>query len=166
MMFDNYATRAGEASLDALWMKTKVITNNLANVDTPGFKASSVGFEQVLREKSGSLSKNKNGDAGQAQGFDKGQLQAGNSANGDPRAANANNPNLQYQAMTAGSGKGLYRTTVSQHTDTSVRIDENNVSLEKEQTELWKAYAQYSYLLDRVSGNYNSINSAISNSRI
>ncbi len=168
MLFDNYATRAGEASLDALWMKTKVITNNLANVDTPGFKASSVNFEEVLRQKTSNAgARPPYNDPGQLQGADGGQMQAGNSANGDVNAAGANNANLGNQSLNNASARGpLYRTSVTQNTDNSVRIDGNNVQLEKEQTELWKAYAQYSYLLDRVSGHYNSINSAISNSRV
>ena len=162
MLFDNYSTNAAEASLDALWLKTKVISNNLANVDTPGFKASSVNFEQVLRDQSAKLaSRAPYYDPNQQQNMDNNQMQAGNSSNGDPQAAHANNANLG----TRGAG-AMYRTSVSQDNATSVRIDENNVSLEKEQTELWKAYAQYSYLLDRVSGHYNSINSAISNSRV
>ncbi len=166
MLFDTAATNVAEASLDSLWTKTQVIANNMANVDTPGFKASSVTFEQTLSEKSEALAQaTRSGDMHQMQSFDANQMQAGNSANGDPQAANANNANLAY--ATAGDAMGSqYRTTITQHEDTSVRIDENNVDLEKEQTELWKAYAQYSYLVDRVAGHYNSINSAVSNSRV
>ncbi|MDL2252731.1 flagellar basal body protein [Ruminococcaceae bacterium OttesenSCG-928-I18] len=162
MLFDNYSTRAAEASLDSLWLKTKVISNNLANVDTPGFKASSVGFEQVLRNKSESLAaRSPYNDDNQRQNTDANQMQAGNSSNGDPQAVDANNANMGNRGA-----RSFYRTNVTQNDSTNVRIDGNNVSLEKEQTELWKAYAQYSYLLDRVSGHYNSINSAISNSRV
>ncbi len=52
MLFDNHATQTAEASLDALWLKAQVITNNIANVETPGFKASTVTFEEVLRRAS------------------------------------------------------------------------------------------------------------------
>ena len=38
-----------EKSLDALWMKQKVISNNIANADTPGFKSSNVIFEDILK---------------------------------------------------------------------------------------------------------------------
>ncbi len=38
-----------QKSLDALWLKQKVISNNLANIDTPGYKSSSVEFEDILR---------------------------------------------------------------------------------------------------------------------
>ncbi len=166
MLFDTAATNAAQASLDSLWTKTQVIANNMANVDTPGFKSSSVGFEQVLSEKSKAVSQVAlSGDVHQAQTLDVGQMQAGNSANGDPQAAQANNANLGNQLASQDDG-AQYRTTITQQDDRTIRIDGNNVDLEKEQTELWKAYAQYSYLLDRVSGHYNSINSAISNSRV
>lgn len=35
--------------LDASWLKNKVIANNIANIDTPGFKASTVSFESSFK---------------------------------------------------------------------------------------------------------------------
>jgi flagellar basal-body rod protein FlgB len=46
-LFDN--VNLLEKGLDASWLKNKVITNNIANVDTPQFKASHVEFESVFR---------------------------------------------------------------------------------------------------------------------
>ena len=37
-------------SLDALALRQRVTANNVANVDTPGFKASEVRFENVLQQ--------------------------------------------------------------------------------------------------------------------
>jgi len=37
-----------QKSLDALWLRQKVISDNLANMDTPGFKSSGVEFEDIL----------------------------------------------------------------------------------------------------------------------
>jgi flagellar basal-body rod protein FlgB len=39
-----------EISLDALWLKQKVISGNLANIDTPGYKARDVDFEKIFKE--------------------------------------------------------------------------------------------------------------------
>lgn len=39
-----------EKKLDAAALRQKVIANNLANVDTPGFKKSNVEFEDILRQ--------------------------------------------------------------------------------------------------------------------
>lgn len=37
-----------EKALDAAWMKNEVIANNIANVNTPGFKKSYVSFEDQM----------------------------------------------------------------------------------------------------------------------
>lgn len=37
-----------EKALDAAWMKNEVISNNIANVNTPGFKKSYVRFEDEM----------------------------------------------------------------------------------------------------------------------
>ncbi|MFA7572341.1 MAG: flagellar basal body rod protein FlgB, partial [Lutispora sp.] len=40
-----------ERALDAYWVKNEVISNNIANVNTPGYKKYKVNFEEVLSEK-------------------------------------------------------------------------------------------------------------------
>lgn len=37
-----------QKSLDALWLRQKVISDNIANIDTPGYKSKTVAFEQTL----------------------------------------------------------------------------------------------------------------------
>ena len=62
-MFDKIFDNASvlQKGLDASWLKNKVISNNIANVDTPGFKASSVSFESAFKAalKSGELTAKK-----------------------------------------------------------------------------------------------------------
>ncbi len=43
-----------QKSLDALWLRQKVITDIIANNDTPGYKSKSVAFEEVLKKTVGS----------------------------------------------------------------------------------------------------------------
>lgn len=38
-------------SLDYLWKKIEVVNNNLANVDTPGYKKKDVSFEEVFNKR-------------------------------------------------------------------------------------------------------------------
>jgi len=38
-----------EKGIDASWLRNQVISNNIANVDTPGFKSSKVEFESVFK---------------------------------------------------------------------------------------------------------------------
>lgn len=44
--FTNILDKAADAS----WMRENVITNNIANIDTPGYKRQDVDFESVLQK--------------------------------------------------------------------------------------------------------------------
>lgn len=48
-LINDDAMKAARASLDGLSMRQQVISRNLANVDTPGYKAQSVNFEDILQ---------------------------------------------------------------------------------------------------------------------
>ena len=39
-----------DKAADASWMRANVITNNLANIDTPGYKRQDIDFESVLQK--------------------------------------------------------------------------------------------------------------------
>ena len=39
-----------DKAADASWLRNEVLSNNLANIDTPGFKRQDVDFESVLKE--------------------------------------------------------------------------------------------------------------------
>lgn len=43
-----------DKAADASWLRETAITNNLANVDTPGYKRQDVDFESVLKKELGS----------------------------------------------------------------------------------------------------------------
>ena len=49
-----------DKTLDAAWIRNEVISNNIANVDTPGYKSKSVSFEETYRNKLVAASKTKN----------------------------------------------------------------------------------------------------------
>jgi flagellar basal-body rod protein FlgB len=42
-----------EKALDAAWLRNEAISNNIANVNTPGYKRSYVRFEELLSESVG-----------------------------------------------------------------------------------------------------------------
>jgi len=48
MLFDSIDFKAMESSLNMLNVKQQVITNNLANVDTPHYKSQEVSFRDLL----------------------------------------------------------------------------------------------------------------------
>ncbi len=45
-LFTDNAIRAAKLALDGLSMKQGVISNNIANVDTPGYRAQEVDFDK------------------------------------------------------------------------------------------------------------------------
>ena len=47
--------RIMQKSLDALWLRQKVISNNIANIDTPGYKSKRIEFENILNNQLTSL---------------------------------------------------------------------------------------------------------------
>lgn len=49
-MFGNTIALA-QKSLDCLWKKQEVLSNNLANIDTPGYKRQQVSFEDEFRSR-------------------------------------------------------------------------------------------------------------------
>ena len=49
-MFKSLSFKAMESSLDALWIKQNLIAHNLANLETPGYKAKTVSFQGMLQQ--------------------------------------------------------------------------------------------------------------------
>ncbi len=50
MMFGNAIEMMGR-SLDYLWKKQEITSNNISNIDTPGYKRKRVEFEDLFRRK-------------------------------------------------------------------------------------------------------------------
>lgn len=50
-LFNTTSFRITNQALDALWLRQKTISHNLANSDTPGYKAKHVKFSGVLMDK-------------------------------------------------------------------------------------------------------------------
>ena len=49
MNFNTLPNQAIERGLDAVWLKMQVTSSNIANYETPNYKAKKVTFDQVLR---------------------------------------------------------------------------------------------------------------------
>ncbi|MEI6289572.1 MAG: flagellar basal body rod protein FlgB [Chloroflexota bacterium] len=49
-LFIDNATRAAVGALDGLSLRQQAISRNLANVDTPGYQAKTVNFENTLKQ--------------------------------------------------------------------------------------------------------------------
>lgn len=49
-LFSDNAMRTARAALDGLSLRQQAISRNLANVDTPGYQAQTINFEETLKQ--------------------------------------------------------------------------------------------------------------------
>ncbi len=136
MIGDSITSALYQKALDGTWQRQKAISNNITNSETPGYKATTVKFEDSLKAEINKLSSNSSSSS--SSGFiDKmDSIQS-----------------IQNSNITVSSG------------DTSSRLDENNVDLESENIEMSKTTLQYYYLVRGVSDNYSRLKYAISGGR-
>ena len=132
-MFD--MTNVLEKGLDACALRNQVISNNIANADTPGFKASSVAFEEYMKD-----ALEDGGDFALQKTRDK-HMDIGTSDAADVEAQ------------------------VVANTDTTMRMDGNNVDIEYEMNELAKNNIEYYTLLEKVNSEFTQLRTAITEGR-
>lgn len=113
MFLDNSSLALMRASLNGLQVKQQVIAHNIANYETPDYKARTVTFEEVL---SGAQ---KNGKAAPE--------------------------NTRYLAH------------IATNSTTDIRLDGNNVDLDRENLELFDTYLQAAYLYQKIGGEFSNL---------
>ena len=95
-MFDSVSYVAMNSALDGLSLRQRVIADNVANIQTPGFRAGRVSFEDALRqavgEGSGAVS------ASRSRSLDATRLD-GNNVNLDTETLSNVDTNLRYQLI-------------------------------------------------------------------
>ncbi len=108
MFFNSYNFKLLEAGTDLSWTKQELHMQNIANVETPEYKAKSLEFINVLSQERRNV-----------------------------------------------TSSNIIETEVVEDETASTRSDGNNVNMEKESIELYKAYAQYSMLLGKVKSEFD-----------
>ncbi len=122
-------------ALDATWTRNEVIAQNIANVDTPGYKAKTVRFEEYLA------------DALDKDGF------KGNTTESRHIEIGGGNPdNVGIKVTTEGS-------------NLSTRLDGNNVDIESEMASMAKNDIRYNAITQSVSSGFARLRSAIKEGR-
>lgn len=130
-MFDGL--KGLENGLEASWLRNKTILNNVANNDTPNFKASGVEFETLYKEAIGSSD----------DGFRLKQTRATHM----PIGGGADGSNVK--------GKVVLKD------QTTYRMDGNNVDIDQEMTDYAKNTIYYNTLLRKINGQFNQLRMAI-----
>lgn len=124
-MFESRTSRINESMLDVLSTKNRVIANNIANVDTPQYKAQSVVFQEELRKRL---------------------------AAEDGRTLQLRRTHPKHLPHKADLTAVPYKIVES--SDTVVNNNLNNVDIDAEMASLAKNQLAYNVIVDRVSGHY------------
>jgi flagellar basal-body rod protein FlgB len=120
-----------QRGMDASWMRQEVISHNIANVDTPGYKAQSVEFESVLRA----------------------------AMSGDGLEATRTNPKHFHFGAPPDPTK-VMPVTVG-HTHFNIRMDDNNVDIDHEMHAMAANYIRYSTMQAQVTSEFAKLRMVI-----
>lgn len=121
-----------QKGLNASWLRNEVIGNNIANVDTPGYKASGVKFEDLMAS---------------ALGTDESGLDLTTT---DDR-----------QISKSGTDLSDVEPEVVENDSTSETLDDNNVDMETQMAALAKNSIEYYTLVSKVNSEFKNLDKAI-----
>ena len=142
-----------EKGLDASWKKNEVIANNIANIDTPGFKRSDVEFESVFRNE---LSSGENSFFNATNSLSK--EFKNEIVKSDFKSTNADK-------ITGSVVNNNLAPKISQSTQASIKMDQNSVDIDYEMTELAKKSILYESLTYSISKEIGRIKYIIKEGR-
>jgi flagellar basal-body rod protein FlgB len=125
-----------QRSLDAAALSHRVIADNLANVDTPGFKRSEVVFSEKLK-------------------------QAFEARAGEPQQLAAARTDPGHLAFSSAPSVGEVEPEVLTDKSSSLRNDGNNVDIDREMSLLAQNTVWYSTLAQITQQQFSSLRSAI-----
>jgi len=103
MIGDSITTSLYQKALDGTWQRQKAISNNIANAETPGYKALKVSFEDTLKS--------------EVQ-----KIQANSTAGGAKNLASMNDSDIRVDTMN---------TTSNRQDGNNVNLDAENVEMSK-----------------------------------
>ncbi len=125
-----------EKSLNASWTRNDIISQNLANVDTPQYKRKDVAFEEFL-----------------------------NDSMGRNRLEGTVTDKRHIAINSKGKVDNVEPELVEDNSNSSMRIDGNNVDIDSEMANLAKNQIKYNALIQMLNGSYSKIKSVISEGR-
>ncbi|HWS30760.1 MAG TPA: flagellar basal body rod protein FlgB [Clostridia bacterium] len=129
------STKYLEKGLDASWLRNQVISNNIANAETPNFKSSRVEFEDVF------------------------------AAALDDENSFDNKMTREKHIDFSTPDPGDVVPTVYQNSDTTMRMDGNNVDIDYENVELAKNTLYYNTLVEKLNSEFSMLRTAITEGR-
>lgn len=126
-LFTSPALHTIEKGLSGSALRQKAISHNIANVDTPNYKAKKVTFEHTLQ-------------------------QAMN------RSLEAYRTDERHMDFSTSNSRGAYITSSN---STMYNHNLNNVDIDREMASLAENQIYYNALIERLNGQFNSLQTAI-----
>jgi len=146
-----------QQGLSASWTRNAVIRHNIANIETPGFQASDVEFESLLRE---ALE-----DGGEVTGFQRARTHEGH-INGGFQGAATHTGHIPIGGRVVREVDPMsVEAQIIRRQGTSMRMDGNNVDIESENVKLAQNSLQYNTLLAKMNSELNRLRMAITEGR-
>ncbi|HHU22258.1 MAG TPA: flagellar basal body rod protein FlgB [Clostridiales bacterium] len=133
-MWDNLFTSVNllGKGMEASWLRNEVISNNIANVDTVGFKASSVQFEEIMASALG------DGDSKMDMSV-------------------THEKHISKKPLSIDDVEPV----VVKDESSSVRYDENSVNIESEMVALAKNSIHYYSMVSKINSEFRKLDMAI-----
>lgn len=128
-------TELTQRALEAATIRKDVISQNIANDDTPGYKRKSVSFEEFLNA------------------AEIGQGMSGYRTN--PRHISIGKHSVMDVPISISED----------NSDTNMRLDGNNVDMDNEMSQLAKNQIKYNALIEQLNAQFNSLKTAIKEGR-
>ena len=132
-----------QKGLSAAWTRNAVIRNNIANIETPGFKASDVEFEAIL-----------------AQSLQSNELRGFKGTKTHPKHID-----IGSSTTSTTSTMPTFEKRIVKRDDMSMRMDENNVDIESENVKLVQNSLYYNTLMEKMNSEIRRLRAAIAEGR-
>ncbi|WP_312647742.1 flagellar basal body rod protein FlgB [Aminipila sp.] len=119
---DNNNITLSQKSLDYLWEKQRIISENIANNDTPGYKAKTISFEDELSSQLDKFKNQKNPDKDEIRKAILGSKMKVDVSEEESNRLDGNNVNLDVEQIELGRAQLQYQYQVFQINDQFSRI--------------------------------------------
>ncbi|MBL0388905.1 flagellar basal body rod protein FlgB [Tumebacillus sp. ITR2] len=130
-LLDSRSITLLERTLDSSSLRQKVLSNNIANIDTPNFKRSDVSFQDALSN----------------------AISEGDTLEG--RTTDARHIKINSKSLDD------VKPTVFQENSTSLRTDGNNVDIDAEMTNLAENQILYNAMTQQINSKFGLLKYAI-----
>jgi flagellar basal-body rod protein FlgB len=140
------STKVLEKALDATYLRNEAIAQNIANIDTPGYKKKTISFESELQN---------------AMDHDKGSDRISEPPQFIPEPGTA-----RISFSTNSSAVDSIEPILNvENKNLSMRLDGNNVDIDSEMADLTKNQIRYNVLVQSLNGQFSKLRYVISDGR-